>query len=150
MSEVSCENCQAACCKGRPALTMQLSSEEAEFMRRPGNLLQTIAEPANYDRSDVIYPISMQVYPEKNTFQWIVETGREYEPLSAGYGRYALLGACKYLVADENGRERCGVYEDRPEVCRKFEMRGRACRLMRVAAGIDAPEDYVDLRDLLR
>src|SRR3989344_6532266 len=137
MSEVSCENCHAACCKGTPLLIMQLSPDELGFMRRPGNVFQTIAEPVNYDREEVIYPAGAEVNQEKGTLRWLAEPGREYEPLLASFGRYALFGACKYLEIDENGWEQCSVYERRPEVCRNFEMAGEKCLLLRMRHGID-------------
>jgi Fe-S-cluster containining protein len=114
MSEISCQNCRAACCKGVPLLTMQLTAIEVKFMRAGGNKFQTVAEPLDHDRDKVIYPVGMQIYQERGTFQWIVEKGREYEPLPAGFGRYALVGACKYLATTEDGWEYCSVYEQRP------------------------------------
>ena len=139
MSEISCENCQAACCKGNPLLIMQLTAEEREFMGRPGNILQRVADPVPYDRDDVIYPAGMQINQERGTLSWLAEAGREYEPLPANYGRYALVGACKYLETDENGWENCGVYEERPEVCRNFEVASPKCQLLRIIQGVDDP-----------
>ncbi|HET7827558.1 MAG TPA: YkgJ family cysteine cluster protein [Candidatus Saccharimonadales bacterium] len=136
--EVSCQNCRAACCKGRPALIMQLSPAELEFMRASGNILQPIEEPVDYDREDARYPIGIaSVDNERRTIRWLFEAGRETEPLPSGMGRYALLGTCKYLETDEAGWERCSVYEDRPQVCRDFEEGSDKCLLLRKLEGLD-------------
>jgi Fe-S-cluster containining protein len=144
MAEVSCQNCVAACCKGNPLLTMQLSTEEVAFMRAGGNVFQTVAEPADHDRDDVIYPVGMQVYPDRGTFQWQVERGREHEPLPAGFGRYALVGACKYLETDANGWERCSVYDQRPAVCRNFQLASPKCLTFRIREGVDTLEAVLE------
>ncbi len=116
---------------------MSLTAEERDFMRASGNAIQRVADPVDYDREEVIYPVSFKVHKRRNTLSWIVEKGREYEPLAANYGRYMLLGACKYLVTDENGWERCGVYDERPQVCRDFEMGSPKCLTLRQLAGLD-------------
>jgi Fe-S-cluster containining protein len=108
-------------------------------MQKPGNKFLTIAEPAGRDRAEVIYPSGIQVNQERGTFNWLAERGNEYEPLPAGYGRYALLGACKYLEIDEAGWEYCGVYEDRPEVCRNFETASSKCQVLRIMHAVDPP-----------
>ncbi len=134
MSEVSCQNCPAACCKGLPLLTMALSDEEFGFMKAPGNIFLTIAEAVDYDRTEVLYPTGIAVYPDRGTFRWIAEEGRPYEPLAAGLGRHALCGACKYLTTDETGWEHCGAYDERPEVCRAFEVGSEKCLQLRAIA----------------
>jgi Fe-S-cluster containining protein len=144
MSEVSCQNCTAACCKG-PEI-MEMNAEDAEFMRAGGNLLASIAEPVDYDRSNVLKPIGMNF--KRGTA--IVADGQEYEMLRAGLGRYMLLGDCVYLETTPEGLEQCGVYDDRPGMCRDFEMSGDKCRQIRVTAGVDEPtESYPDLWQLL-
>jgi Fe-S-cluster containining protein len=144
MSEVSCQNCTAACCKG-PEI-MEMNAEDAKFMRDGGNLLASIAEPVDYDRHNVLKPIGMDF--DRGTA--IVADGQEYELLRAGLGRYLLLGECVYLETTPEGLEQCGVYENRPSVCRDFEMGGDKCRNIRVNAGVDEPtEDFPDLWKLL-
>lgn len=132
MSEISCRNCNAACCKGTPFLVMQLSDSELAFMQDSGNVLQIIAEPKDYDRNDVRYPIGAQIHSSRGTLNWLYEKGRECEPLPAGFGRYALIGACKNLTTDEHGWEHCGVYDDRPEVCRNFGVATEKCVQVRL------------------
>jgi len=119
---------------------MHLSAEEADFMKAGGNILQAVAEPVDYDRDDVIYPVSMHVYPDKKTFRWVAEKGREYEPLPAGIGRYLLAGACKYLGVDDNGWEFCTVYDRRPQVCSDFEEGSEKCLLRRQVQGVPLPD----------
>ena len=137
--EVSCQNCRAACCKGVPFLTMQLSPEELAFMKAGGNILQTIETPVDYDREDVLYPISANIDPARETIQWLCKKGHETEPLPAGMGRYAMVGACKYLEMDEDGVEICSVYSERPQVCHNFEMGSTACLQTREIQGIPLP-----------
>jgi Fe-S-cluster containining protein len=113
-------------------LILSLSLDEASFMLRGGNKLITVAQPKNIDREEVIYPIGYETgedSPNKRT--WLLEPGREYEPLKAGFGRYILQGDCSYLQVSEEGWEYCGVYEARPEVCRTFEMGAEKCQLLR-------------------
>ena len=137
VSEISCQNCVAACCKGDPFITMQLSADEAEFMRECGNALQTIVEPADYDQPDARYPIGGRVYLDRGTIQYIYNKERPTEPLPAGFGRFALIGACKYLRTDEVGHEYCSVYDQRPEVCRNFPVGSEKCQSFRRKYGID-------------
>lgn len=135
----NCQNCQAACCRGYPLLIMSLADEELVFMNRGGNRFQTIEKPAGHDRENVRYPAGAYIYPEKGTIQYIYEAGRSTEPLPANYGRYALLGDCQYLATDQNGWEYCSVYEERPQVCRDFEMGSPKCLSLRLLAGVDQP-----------
>jgi hypothetical protein len=44
---------------------------------------------------------------------------------------------CAYLVTDESGWVHCGVYHERPAVCRDFVMGSDACRQMRATEGIE-------------
>ncbi len=139
MTEVSCHNCRGACCKGNPLLVMQLSTAELELMKSNGNNFMTVAEPVDYDREKVIYPAGIQINAKRRTFNWLAERDREYEPLPAGLGRYALVGECKNLATDENGWEYCSIYNERPSVCRDFEEGGQKCRLLRMLSGVDIP-----------
>jgi Fe-S-cluster containining protein len=153
MSEVSCQTCTAACCKGPE--TMELSAEEADFMLAGGNTLIPIAEPVDYDRDRVLYPQGWQmddVFPTNPKLaKPLVVKGSEYEPLDAGMGRYTLWGVCKYLLVTEDGSEVCRVYDQRPNVCKDFPVGGQKCRLMRVMAGVDEPtEEYPNKNDLLK
>jgi Fe-S-cluster containining protein len=144
MGEVSCQNCTAACCKG-PEI-MELNSEDYTFMKRGGNILLTIAEPVNHDRGDILKPIGINF--DRGTA--ILAEDHEYELLKAGLGRYMLLGECVYLETTTEGLEQCGVYENRPAMCRSFEMGGDMCRHIRVNAGVDAPSaEFPDLTELL-
>lgn len=136
MGEISCQNCEAACCKGNPLLVMELSPPELAFMEEGGNEFQTIATPTQYDRKKVIYPTGMQINTAKGTFNWLAERGKEHQPLRAGFGRYALIGACKYLETDEDGWEKCGAYERRPEVCRNLVEAGLQCVSVRIRSGV--------------
>lgn len=152
MSELSCQNCKAACCKGPE--TMELTIEEASFMLRGGNTLTTIAQPADHVREDVLYPQGWQMDEDDPTNPILavplVLKGFEFEPLAAGLGRYTLWGTCKYLETTEDGWERCSVYDQRPNVCIDFPMGGQKCHLMRVMAGVDEPTpEYPNKNDWL-
>ncbi len=138
-NKISCDNCQAACCKG--PITMDLATDEFEFMRDGGGLFHTIEEPANYDREQVRYPVSFTINKLRNTIQFFAETGNEYKPLPAGVGRYMLVGSCGYLIADSRGREYCSVYEskDRPVICGSFEEAGPKCVRVRLLRKIPDP-----------
>lgn len=115
---------------------MQLTAEELAFMKAGGNRFMTVADPVDHDRQEVLYPAGIQVYPDRNTFSWLAEQGREYEPLAAGFGRYAIVGACKYLATGEGGWEYCSVYEQRPGVCQDFEVGSRKCMELREVHGV--------------
>ncbi len=115
---------------------MDLMAEEAESMRSAGTNLLSVEEPTDHNRVDAIYPASFQINPETETIQWLVEKGRECEPLAAGVGRYMLIGACGHLAKTDDGWEYCGNYTDRPRVCKRFEERGAKCVLLRKRAGL--------------
>lgn len=117
---------------------MSLTQEEYEFMLIPGNRLQPVEEPKDTDQPHARYPIGIaEISKEHNTIRWVFERGRETWPLPAGYGRYALFGACKYLESDENGWEYCSVYDERPKVCQDFEMGSPKCQRFRLREGVD-------------
>ena len=137
--EISCDDCNAACCRGNPVLTMQLSLKEVKFMKKGGNRIQTIVEPAGHVQEKARYPIGANIDPIRRTVRWIYLKGKETEPLPAGMGRYALFGECQYLETDENGHEYCGVYDNRPQVCRDFEMGGDKCQTFREREGLGTP-----------
>lgn len=125
MSETGCHNCYGACCIGPQ--TMQLTLAEKEQMESAGSLFQTIAEPADHDREKVRYPIDFIVDKARNSIRWMYKADRPFEPLPAGYGRYMLIGACGNLLSSGQ----CGIYDDRPQVCRDFVENGSKCVLMR-------------------
>jgi Fe-S-cluster containining protein len=110
---------------------MTLTEEERLQMEGVGTVLHTIAEPVDYDRDDVVYPAGWAIDPKKRTMRMVVEPGRETEPLAAGLGRYSMFGACGNLVT-VLGQEQCRIYENRPQVCRDFEMGGEKCDLFRM------------------
>lgn len=127
--EISCQNCQAACCKGN--LIINLTLEEASFMLRIGNKLITVAQPADYDRTDVIYPLGYEADYQGNVIEWYTNPENPNEPLAAGFGRYFLLGSCKYIQRSPEGWEHCGAYDQRPKVCRTFEIGSPKCLYFR-------------------
>jgi Fe-S-cluster containining protein len=115
---------------------MSLTDEEREMMEAAGTQLKTIAEPVDYDRDDVVYPSGWAIDREKGTMRMMTEKGRETEPLAAGLGRYTMFGTCGNLT-NILGVEQCGVYDNRPQVCRDFEMGGDKCDLFRMRAGLE-------------
>jgi Fe-S-cluster containining protein len=151
MTEINCQNCSAACCKGPES--MELSAEELKFMLEAGNTFYAIAYPVDHDREKVLYPRGWRLDPsypdDPRQSEPLFLHGQEYEPLEAGLGRYILFGTCKYLKTTEEGLEMCSVYDRRPNVCRDFEMGGYGCRLMRVTAGVDdATPEHINVNDL--
>jgi len=112
---------------------MSLSEEERQQMEGAGTVLHAIAEPTDYDRDDVPYPIGWRIDLRKGTMQMELEPGRETEPLKAGLGRYTMFGTCGNLV-NILGREQCGIYDTRPQVCRDFEAGEDKCDLLRLLA----------------
>lgn len=135
MSEASCQNCNAACCKGVPLLTMELTAGELAFMQEGGNQFMTVAGPTDHDREKVIYPAGVQINQNRGTFNWLVEKGKKYKLLAAGYGRYALLGDCNYIATTGDNREQCSVYEQRPKVCRDLRVDSIKCLHLRIKNG---------------
>jgi Fe-S-cluster containining protein len=114
---------------------MSLSPEEHRQMAEAGTTLMTVAEPADHDREQVPYPASWEINPGSNTpVKMILEPGSEYEPLAAGLGRYTMWGKCGNLLSSitVDGRPQCGIYEQRPQVCRDFERGGPKCNLLRM------------------
>jgi Fe-S-cluster containining protein len=137
MEEINCHNCQAACCTG--PLPIELSQPEYDQMAAAGTVFITIAEPAAHDRSDVPHPAGVLIDegdPGKTRTR-VIETGGHW-PLAAGEGRYILLGKCANLRTFL-GWEHCGIYDERPRVCRGLEVGGFACRFIRQQQGIDSP-----------
>lgn len=147
MSEISCNNCQAACCQGNTLI--KLSRTELKFMEKGGNTFITVAKPKKRDRENVAYPQGYEI-DEDGKQQLIYRKGHETYPLQRDYGRYLMLGECAYLAVDDSGWQHCSVYEDRPAACSEFEVGSYACRLLRVINGVDdeSPE-IADLIDYL-
>lgn len=108
-------------------------------MEKTGNKFYTVAKPEKFKRARVPYPISAEIDLATNTVKWNCDKENPFEPLEPNMGRYALIGSCKNLEKDENGLEYCGVYEDRPQVCRDFEVGSPKCKIMREIQGIPLP-----------
>lgn len=125
-----CSKCNpSACCLGNTV--MQLTDDEADFMRTSGNTLLLAVPATNYFREDAPYPIGYTLNADM-TAKLFVERGREAEPLEAGYGRYILLNNCTNLQVDLLGRTSCKRYDDRPEVCRTFTPGQPNCHKMQI------------------
>ena len=125
-----CSKCNpSACCLGNTI--MQLTDDEANFMRTSGNALLLAVPATEHFRKDAPYPIGYGINPDM-TAQVFVEEGRETEPLEAGYGRYILLNNCTNLEVDLLGRTSCAQYANRPEVCRTFTPGQPNCHKMQM------------------
>lgn len=120
-------------------MVISLTLLELSFMLKGGNKLLTVAQPVDYDRDKVIYPISWEQNPTTGQVKFFAEKGREFEPLAAGLGRYILQNDCVYLAEEESGWRYCSVYDERPAVCRDFVVGDQPCRTMRVLRGVDIP-----------
>lgn len=57
------------------------------------------------------------------------------EYLEAGEGLYQMIGPCGFL----DDADRCAVYDDRPDICQKFEEAGSYCLDMRRAKKVPLP-----------
>lgn len=119
--EVSCANCIGACCtKG---ITMDLTAEEADFMREKGTHLTEIV-PAH-------------------------KAGPPWKRRQEN-AQFRLEADCGNLMRDaKTGQMVCAVYEDprKPKICDDFSVGGYGCRTIRVARNVDPPEK---LREWLR
>ncbi len=148
--EINCHNCSGACCRG--PITMDLSSQELEFMRRPGVILKTVVEPDTIYREQARYPYDYIVDAAKETIRFLLDPKDPYKPLPAGFGRYMLIGKCGYLKEDEDGWEHCSAYEQRPQVCKDFVKGSLSCQEVRQFAGVDeqSPEVQARIKQLLR
>lgn len=131
--EINCGNCKpvSACCQGG---TIELTLEEASFMLRGGNRLRTIAQPAPVDRDNVFCP-GAGIEDEDNP--GTIKLIGTFQPLAAGLGRYFMPKPCVFLEPTEDGGQQCGVYDDRPFTCRRFEVGGDQCVLLRQVYGAD-------------
>ena len=82
---------------------MELTAPEHAFMRNSGSILIPAAEPVDYDRTDVIYPMGIQISEDGLRAQLLVNQDHQFEPLAAGLGRYVLHGTCGYLRTNIDG-----------------------------------------------
>lgn len=148
--EINCHNCIGACCRG--PITMDLSNQELEFMRRPGAILQTVVGPDTIYREQARYPYDYIVDDVKETIRFLLDPSDPYKPLPAGVGRYMLIGKCGYLKEDEDGWEYCSAYEQRPQVCKDFVEGSLSCQEVRQFAGVDEQSQEVQdrIKQLLR
>jgi Fe-S-cluster containining protein len=133
MAGETCSNCNAACCKG--PLILSLTQDEREVMLAAKTELVTIVEPASHDQPNALYP-AHEPDPDRPGEFRLSSTS---EPLAAGYGRYIMSGKCGNLAVTAFGMEYCKVYEDRPKVCRDFQMGAPACIFIRSIRGPEAP-----------
>ena len=144
MAEISCENCTSACC--RADTLVELTLEEVSLLIRGGTKLLTVAMPSPHDRDDVIYPIGHEYDPDTGNRAWILEKARPFEPLAANMGRYILATDCAYVGTNEVGQSICTIYEERPAICREFEMGGDKCQRIRENRGVEIPVEIQGLQ----
>ena len=135
MNEISCQNCQAACCKG--PMTIELTKPEYTQMSEVGTDLITVADPVPYNRNDVPHPagVSLILEHREEAVKRIEKEGERW-PLTANMGRYILVGSCGNLRT-LLGWERCNIYGQRPRACRNLEVGEIACKAIRQEKGVD-------------
>lgn len=139
MSEISCRNCESACCKPSIAAPyiLQLTDKELAFMEASGNKLVAVVDPVKYERDDAPYPTT--VWLNKSGDVELATEDDETWHLPAGFGRYIMIGACGYLTTDINNHEQCSVYIQRPQACRDFQVGSLACMKMREIHEVPLP-----------
>jgi hypothetical protein len=150
MSELSCQDCKAACCKG-PEF-MELTESEATFLEAGGSQLLTVIAPVDFVR-DALDPQAVKVDQQTGEVTPVFRQGEQHRDLASGVGRYMLVGDCGYLRTDDQGWEYCGVHAERPQACRDLELDGDNCHHMRSLHGIDTlsnemPDDLLDILEL--
>jgi Fe-S-cluster containining protein len=145
MSEVACSNCEGACCQGG---NMDLSMEEASFLVEKGASLLLLVPPEDYDRDEVISPLTIMVSEDSPSEFKMAST---MEPLAAGFGRFIMTRVCPYLDESSEGWPKCTAYEDRPAACRNFEMGSESCLSARQTYGVDElTRQHVELNRQIR
>ncbi len=104
-----------------------------------GTDLLTVAEPVGYDRKGVPHPRgeTIDIAHLDELWERLKREGK-VEPLAAGIGRYVMTGTCGALKKFLDW-EYCSNYENRPQVCRKLDMAGPLCLLMRFEHGVPIP-----------
>lgn len=112
-SEISCSDCQSACCK--KGQTFTLNGAEVQFLRDGGSTFtqKGIASDRRFfHRSDAAEFRPIQNLPE------------EYY-----LGDHTLTSEYCGFVIEKDGASRCSAYTDprRPEVCSNFELGGSKC-----------------------
>ena len=119
--EVSCGNCVGACCRG--GLAMELTLEEVSEMLKAGNRFTTLHSPVHEEGPVRTRRLLGYTIIEGMACAIVDE---DTHILTAGHGLYLLREDCVFL---EKGKDspRCLAYEERPGICREFEMGGTGC-----------------------
>jgi hypothetical protein len=120
-------------------MTIELEQQDFQQMSDAGTAFITIAEPAPYDRDDVPHPsgIPIDLDDVEQYVRRVQAEGQKF-PLAANLGRFVMIGSCGNLK-NFAGWEICSIYPERPNTCRKLEMGGGPCRLIRQDKGVDPP-----------
>lgn len=139
MIEISCEGCIGACCKSSFGTSVVMDLDKGEYSRltEAGTDFLTLVDPEPYNRYNALMPYGEIVDPDTGTSELVFDRSAPGLLLMAGYGRYILRGACGNL-AEENGRAICMDYDNRPQVCRDFDVGGEECLDLRNRYGIEA------------
>jgi Fe-S-cluster containining protein len=133
MAEVSCDNCVAACC--RAGQSIMLNALEYQQHRRAMTLKRLLKAESHRQEvavdmwrvdekgKQVAAPGSLSIPPHHGFYVFLTDCGN--------------LGPCSQEGAENR---RCGVYDDRPGACRRFEMGSEACLSTRAKYGLDGHE----------
>lgn len=125
MSGIECRNCIAVCCG--PNIEVQLTDDEADFIKSAGTSLQQVMPPL---------PIAVFYFQKPKVPDLSIALNSSKIP--AGHGLYILKERCGHVV-EKDGWLQCGAYNDlrRPKVCGDFPIGDNTCREIRKSRGVD-------------
>lgn len=114
---VTCQNC-AACCK--TGMAIDLTDENANFLRSTGTELELIEKPK---RRRILLGVTLSKTPAETT------------------ATYRLNTNCSQLTEDG----KCAVIDDdsRPSACGKFVVGGAICHDVRLEERVESPDAYM-------
>lgn len=118
----SCNNCVGACCRAGTAI--ELTEREA-YENRHQMTLSRLVEARRRQQQVIIQAEGFDADGRRVAVPTLMRISRDH-------GLYALTEDCGHLTDDN----RCGIYENRPQACRNYEVGSAACLGARQAAGL--------------
>ena len=137
---ISCNGCGACCSDMR----LELTPVEAERMMSAssgvGKFLSMFIISGHDCRVQALVQL-IQIEQDQGDYDAAEVFGKakaDIEKIKEGYDLYGVEGACGFLV---DGK--CTDYDNRPGVCRGFEMGGSECQVFRERSGIPVPVSII-------